>query len=70
MNIIIKLNHLFPALPSAPRNLRVLRCVNKDALLLGWITPEVDELGRNNGQLVKGYKVDTVVFGQNRLIQP
>ena len=54
---INKLNQLFPALPSAPRNLLVLRCVNKDALLLGWVTPEVDELGRNNGQLVKGYKV-------------
>ncbi|XP_028391029.1 uncharacterized protein LOC114515911 [Dendronephthya gigantea] len=53
------------ALPSAPRNLRVLRRVNKDALLLGWLTPELDQLGRNNGHLIKGYKI--LVNGQHKL---
>ena len=57
--ICTKLIYFSPALPTAPRNLRVLRRVNKDALLLGWITPEVDQLGRNNGHLIKGYKVCT-----------
>lgn len=55
-----RFSQLLSALPEAPRNLRVLRCVNKDSLLLSWTGPEIDEMGRNNGHIIKGYKVEII----------
>lgn len=46
--------------PGPPSSLRVLRPVNQDAILLGWSLPDMDEFGRSNGVVVKGYKVKHV----------
>ncbi|XP_046851541.1 uncharacterized protein LOC124444902 isoform X3 [Xenia sp. Carnegie-2017] len=52
-------------LPSAPSNLHVIRCVNEDCLLVGWIAPYLDEFGRNGGHKIEGYNI--IVNGVNKL---
>ena len=54
-----------PALPRSqatgpldpPSNLRIQRVVGEHSLLLAWVNPELDELARNHGTVVRGYKI-------------
>lgn len=38
----------------------IIWLVNYDVMLVGWILLEMDEFGRSNGFIVKGYKVSIV----------
>eukprot|EP00794_Sanderia_malayensis_P005320 gene5320-5989_t len=43
--------------PFPPSNLKIIRVVNKDSVLLSWKLPQMDKFGRSNGALITGYKI-------------
>lgn len=43
--------------PYAPRDLKVVRVVTRNAVLLGWGLPAMDEYGRSNGCRITGYRI-------------
>jgi len=43
--------------PFPPTNLKVLRIVSNDSLILTWNMPPIDKSGCSNGALVTGYKI-------------
>ena len=49
-----------PGPPEPPGRFRALRPVNEDSVLLGWSLPGMDELGRSNGVVVRGYRVSHI----------
>ena len=56
------LHYIFPlGPPFPPTNLKVLRIVSNDSLILTWNMPPIDKSGCSNGALVTGYKVYNVV---------
>lgn len=46
-----------PGPPFAPQDLKVIRVVTKNAVLLGWQLPNMDDQDNSNGCRVTGYKI-------------